>query len=66
MKNKTWVSFDDRQVTVYLHMSSYFNETRMYVKKYDGVTVYTEIYNRPNCRKPESMVSIKCWYLKTP
>ena len=66
MKNKTWVYLDNKQVTVYLHMSSYFNETRMYVKKYDGVTVYTEIYNRPNCRKPESMVSIKCWYLKTP
>ena len=66
MKNKTWVYLDKGQVTVYLHMSSYFNETRMYVRKYDGVTVYTEIYNRPNCRKPESMVSIKCWYLKTP
>lgn len=64
MKNKTWVNFNNRQVTVYLHMSGYFNETRMYVKKDNGATVYTEIYNRPNSRTPECMVRIKCWYLK--
>lgn len=66
MKNRTWVYFDSGHVTVHLHMSSYFNETRTYVRYYDGARVYTEIYNRPNCRKPECMVSIKCWYLKTP
>ena len=37
MKNRTWVYFDSGHVTVHLHMSSYFNETRTYVMvDYDG------------------------------